>query len=1096
MISEEEIAEWAYDHHVYQKGVEYYHWGRVSNVQYDKERAKFTAKVQGKHPYRVTIYLDHDGNGGYGDIEEAEVISVECTCPAFIKYDGACKHIVATLKTIQGNGGSDAMPDDGKSMSQSTKELFAYFNQVSLASDLPAAEDADAKTKIIPTYHFSIHYGKKRNWIEFTIGKERSYSMKSIRAFVRALENESTIKYGKLYEFDAATDVFDAHSEKWVSFLKNVYEDEQNHASWGSSYSYGSVMDEKRLKLSQTNIKFFMESMQGEPFDMVINEIKIKNVKVVTQRPSFNLRVTATERAYKVALDLEDDVYFALDNNFEYLYHKNNVYHVDKQFAHCIAPWMKCFAENRKPEVTIPQAQFQEFLAIVVPIVQQVVNVHMDEKITVDFYSEALQIQLYLDKLGDGVVARICFQYGAFEINPCIETQSEMHLENKKLLRNTREENRFFHLLKKYGFIMRKDEMVLTGEEQVYEFITRGLPELQALSQIFYSEGFQSIGLKSIGKVSAGVKVNTGTGLLEFNMQHEEINKQELLELLSSYRVKRKYHRLKSGQFISLDTPEFTSMAELIDQLQIADDDLLHNVIELPKYRAMYIDSLVREKAGFHIERSSNFKKMVQDISEPEDMEFDIPAGIQGKLRDYQKKGFKWLKTLAHYGFGGILADDMGLGKTLQVITFVKSENEQVKMPCLVVAPTSLVYNWQEEVRKFAPDLHVVVISGAQSDRRERFPEMQQADLVVTSYGMIKRDIALYEDVTFRYCFIDEAQQIKNHNTQNAKAVKQIRATGYFALTGTPVENTLTELWSIFDFIMPGYLLSHHKFARRFETPIVKSNDAEALKELGRHIKPFIMRRMKKDVLKELPDKIESKMMVEMTTEQHKLYMGYLLKAKKEFETEMLENGFENSRIKILSILTRLRQLCCHPSLFIENYTGGSGKLEMLMELLHDAIDGGHRVLVFSQFTSMLALIRQALETQKIEYFYLDGGTSAEERMQRVQAFNEGDKAVFLISLKAGGTGLNLTGADMVIHVDPWWNPAVEDQATDRAYRMGQKKAVQVFKLITKDTIEDKIFGLQQKKKELIDAIIKPGENFLSKMTEAEIRKLFEITQE
>lgn len=241
MISEEEIAEWAYDHHVYQKGVEYYHWGRVSSVQYNKERAEFTAKVQGDHPYRVTIYLDHDGNGGYGDIEEAEVVSVECTCPAFIKYDGSCKHIVATLKTIQGNWGSNAMPDDGKSMSQSTKELFAYFNQVSLASDLPAAEDADAKTKIIPTYHFSIHYGKKRNWIEFTIGKERSYSMKSIRAFVRALENESTIKYGKLYEFDAATDVFDAHSEKWVSFLKNVYEDEQNHASWGSSYSYGSV---------------------------------------------------------------------------------------------------------------------------------------------------------------------------------------------------------------------------------------------------------------------------------------------------------------------------------------------------------------------------------------------------------------------------------------------------------------------------------------------------------------------------------------------------------------------------------------------------------------------------------------------------------------------------------------------------------------------------------------------------------------------------------------------------------------------------------------------------------------------------------------
>lgn len=520
---------------------------------------------------------------------------------------------------------------------------------------------------------------------------------------------------------------------------------------------------------------------------------------------------------------------------------------------------------------------------------------------------------------------------------------------------------------------------------------------------------------------------------------------------------------------------------------------MTQKVIELPKYRAMYIDSLAREKGVLQIERSSYFKKMVQDVIEPQDMEFELPEGINGTLRGYQKTGYKWLKTLAYYGFGGILADDMGLGKTLQVITLVKSEAESEKRPSLVVAPTSLVYNWQEEVRKFAPDLAVTVLSGAQAGRRERFSEIESADLVITSYGMIKRDIDLYHDYKFKFCFIDEAQHIKNPNTQNAKTVKQIKAGGYFALTGTPVENTLTELWSIFDFVMPGYLLSHHKFTGRFETPIVKNGDKNALKELSRHIKPFILRRMKKEVLKELPEKIESKMTNEMTAEQKKIYTAFVIKAKKEFEEELAANGFENSRIKILAILTRLRQVCCHPGLFIEDYNGGSGKLEMLTELLQNAVEGGHRILVFSQFTSMLTLIKNELDKMKISYHYLDGSTSAEERMKLVNTFNGGEKEIFLISLKAGGTGLNLTGADMVVHFDPWWNPAVEDQATDRAYRIGQKNTVQVFKLITKDTIEEKIFELQQKKRELIEAVIKPGENFLTKMTETELRKLFEI---
>lgn len=635
-------------------------------------------------------------------------------------------------------------------------------------------------------------------------------------------------------------------------------------------------------------------------------------------------------------------------------------------------------------------------------------------------------------------------------------------------------------------------QLVQADEEKTYDFLQEGLHQLQNLAEVFYSDDFKNSRITYTGRVSAGVKLNTKTDMLEFSLHYEDMQPSELFALLASYKLKKRYHRLENGAFIPLDSTDLQIVNTLLEQLDLNPADIENKVIELPKYRAMYIDSLARESSDFHLGRDHSFKKMVQDILEPQDVEYPIPEGIQGKLRDYQKVGFKWLKSLASYGFGGILADDMGLGKTLQVITFLMSEKESENIPSLVVAPTSLVYNWQQEVERFAPALKVMIISGNQEERQEQLNHIDEVDLAVTSYALMKRDIEFYESRIFKYCFIDEAQHIKNPNTLNAKSVKKIRAKGYFALTGTPIENTLTELWSIFDFIMPGYLKTHKFFSNQFEIPISKNREGEALTELGRCIKPFILRRMKKAVLKELPEKIESRMVNEMTEEQAKLYAAWILQVKTEFENEVQNHGFAKSQIKILSLLTRLRQLCCHPSLFIANYHGGSGKLEMLTELLEDAVSGGHRILLFSQFTGMLAIIKQELESRNIGYYYLDGSTKAEERIKLVNSFNGGEKDVFLISLKAGGTGLNLTGADMVIHYDPWWNPAVEEQATDRAYRIGQKNSVQVCKLITKNTIEEKIYELQQKKREMIDALIQPGENFLAKMSEEEIRKLFE----
>ncbi len=980
------------------------------------------------------------------------------------------------------------------SLTRTTKALLDYFNNINLHDTSANIPLGDVNTRIVPVFSFLLTSYSKLNWLEFYIGNGKLYVMKNIKDFIEAQINRTSIKYGKNFEFRPRQAIFDEKSKALIDFLKSVYFDEKNFSSWGHSpYYFNSAFSEDRkFKLSGSNMLKFFEIMKEGEFDASINGVK-KNVKIIEGRPNFKLDINSIQGGIEISLDMEDDVYYGLDNTFRYFYHKNVIYKVDSNFASYVAPIMKCFSENHTPEILIPEKEAEVFFSNILPSIEKIATVKLDPSLTKSFYREILEKRVYFDKYGNGIKAKIVFKYGELEINPVDNPILKSIPSNEKiLLRETAKENKLLSIFKRYGFEKSNDSYVQKNENKIYDFLKGALDEITDLSEVFYSDEFKKISIKNSSKISAGVHVNTQSGLLEMNLQYEDIEPKELMDLLSSYKHKKRYHRLKGGQFISLDSAEFQSTVELIDQLNLSESNIIKKVFELPKYRAMYIDSIAREKECIHIERSNAFKKIVKDISEPQDMEFEIPEGICGKLRDYQKTGFKWLKTLSYYGFGGILADDMGLGKTLQIITLIKSDNQTDKKPSLVIVPTSLIYNWQEEVKKFAPDLSVTIISGTQSDRRKRFNDIKTSDIVVTSYGMIKNDIDQYNDYRFKYCFIDEAQHIKNPNTLNAKTVKQIKANAYFALTGTPIENTLTEIWSIFDFIMPGYLLSHNKFKNKFETPIVKYGDRDALKELGRHIKPFILRRMKKEVLKELPEKIESKMINEMTANQKKIYLAYFMKAKQEFEKEIAQNSFENSRIKIIAILTRLRQICCHPSLFIENYKDGSGKLEMLIELLEDAIDSGHRILVFSQFTSMLALIRNELDSMKVNYYYLDGSISAEERINLVNSFNGGKNNVFLISLKAGGTGLNLTGADMVVHFDPWWNPAVEDQATDRAYRIGQKNAVQVFKLITKDTIEEKIFELQQKKKELIDSVIKPGENFLTKMTEEEIRKLFE----
>ena len=519
-------------------------------------------------------------------------------------------------------------------------------------------------------------------------------------------------------------------------------------------------------------------------------------------------------------------------------------------------------------------------------------------------------------------------------------------------------------------------------------------------------------------------------------------------------------------------------MARLAKELGISRKELQSRTVSLPAYRAMYLDSVLKEGPGVAYYRDQLMKALVRGLRSVEDSDYPVPEQLQGVLREYQKTGFHWMKTLDANGFGGILADDMGLGKTIQTIALLEDAyggEQKEREPSLIVCPASLVYNWEHEIRKFAPDLTIRSVVGNAGEREEILREASAApgetSVFITSYDLLKRDVEQYGELHFRFQIIDEAQYIKNAATQSARAVKAVNAGTRFALTGTPVENRLGELWSIFDYLMPGFLFGAQHFRKEYELPIVRDQDGEALDRLRRITGPFILRRVKKDVLRELPDKLETVVYSRMEEEQKNLYAAGAARLKERLDRSEGE-GLGEERFQVLADLTRLRQICCDPRLCYENYKGGSAKLETCMDLVRRGVEGEHKILLFSQFTSMLELIESRLNQEGIASYKLTGATSKEERMRLVGEFASDATPVFLISLKAGGTGLNLTAADIVIHYDPWWNVAAQNQATDRSHRIGQDKQVTVFKLIARNTVEENILTLQESKSRLSDQVI------------------------
>jgi superfamily II DNA or RNA helicase len=645
----------------------------------------------------------------------------------------------------------------------------------------------------------------------------------------------------------------------------------------------------------------------------------------------------------------------------------------------------------------------------------------------------------------------------------------------------------------------------LNGQERVLNFFAREFPRMQKEWAVTLEERLDRSTREKMERIEPRFEITpSGVQWFDFGVSFassggEQFSSADVQRLILSG---QSHTRLKNGKVAVIDTG---AVEELQQFLLDASPTQQHGKYRLGNVQASFLDSTLTQQ-GWQAQAPASWRERAKQQSGEAKLECPPLGDLEKVLRPYQKHGVAWMNFLRTNGFGGILADEMGLGKTLQTLAFLSSASASPKLPSLVVCPTSLVFNWVAEAQRFTSQLKVIGLHGA--NRHKLFEEIPRSDLVVTSYALIRRDLERYQQFEFDTVILDEAQHIKNRATQNAQAVKMVRSQHRLVLTGTPLENSVLDLWSIFDFLMPGYLGSAKDFKERYEVPIAREKSAETQMRLARRLKPFILRRLKRDVAKDLPAKIEQVTFCELNDEQRTLYQQVMEFSRKEVLEAVGAQGLAKSKLVIFTALLRLRQICCDLRLLnLEGRTSrvpdqtdpsasrevrpsenDSGKVEAFDELLQEIVDGGHRVLVFSQFTSMLSLLKEKLNEQQIEFCYLDGSTT--NRGEVVDKFQRGGVPVFLISLKAGGVGLNLTGADTVIHFDPWWNPAVEDQATDRAHRIGQTKVVTSYKLITRGTVEEKILTLQQKKRDIIKATL-GEEQFTEALSWDEIQQLF-----
>ena len=1031
----------------------------VAGKTYDVSKISFLNKKENYNENgKVTHYwyeVDDEEKPTYYDVmvsieNNKKILRTACDCKNF-RSIRSCKHIAAVILNNYEEMFGKMFINIPK-ISSSILEKFITSEENIIKKELTVNLIINVTERKSNYYYY---YNSIECTVKILIGDEKLYTLGNhASAFKSVYESgEGEVYFGKSFTYNPQKYYLSSDAETILKAYYNTFDD--------GGYNYINTSSLKKFLNKLKNIKF------------VINNYEVDGI---SEYFPIDTNLIKKNETYELDFDLEN-IENLIEKDYEYIFYKGKLYHLNAKEQELIED----LKQNELDKLIISKDKLDLFNKGLLKVVRK--KLKIDSSVDDIVLPSIIKAKLYFDIRNEYIISNIVFNYDDKEI--------DYFNKSNEILRDINFETSVLNDVGKYGFILEKDKLVLRDIEQEVEFLENGLEQLATKYEIFTTEKFKNIKIKKKTSVSSMFGIGQDN-ILNYNFNLGDINSSELVSIFDSIKDKKKYYRLKNGDIINLEDESLQELNNLTEELELTDEEIINGKGSILKYRAIYLDSLKKTKYSI-ISTDNLFDNFIKNFYEYKDSNLSLED--TSILRDYQLTGVKWLYNLAKTGFGGILADEMGLGKTIQVIYYIKQmlkDNPTSKF--LIVVPTSLAYNWEHEFDSFASQIKKAICIGSKEKRKHILKDLNKINVIITTYGLLREDEEIYENLNFNTMIIDEAQNIKNNHAGITKVVKSIKAETKFALTGTPLENSILELWSIFDFIMPGYLANLTKFQSKYKIKDFDEDSEILIKGLSKQINPFILRRKKSDVVKELPEKLINDIYIDLKDEQKKLYVAELNRVKEEMNKIIKEEGMNKARFLILQLLTKLRQICIDPSIVYDNYTDGSNKIEQLENIVSEYTKNNHKVLIFSSFKTALNIVKEKLNNAKIKTYMIDGSVPAKTRIEMVDNFNENDDIkVFLIMLKSGGTGLNLASADVVIHLDLWWNPQAENQATDRAHRIGQTNTVEVIHLITKGTIEEKILELQNKKRILSDKLI-DGEirdkNIISELTKEDIEKL------
>lgn len=1057
MLTEEELSYYV-PGRILERGRNLYYDGHVGSVRLDQDGGyghHLYAYVRSAHSatrYRADAVLDREGD---------RIISYDCTCPYAEQNGTLCKHICALLMKVIYD--IRELPETTGTAPENPDRVFVPVTDFRLRAlientdPVPVTGSENGQVELVCEFEAG---AANAMTVSFKIGRTggKKYIIRDIESFVRSIEHEEEITYGKNLTFVHTADAFTEQSKPLISMLSRIVSVGDTLYLRGWMQSYAPSL-RRELTLRDTLLDDFIRAVEGT--GIYGGDRYVKYLYTIRDgMPDIQITLRKCSGGYTLS-----SLPFTLFRGREYLYFicsgENAIIRSPLKDS-TVTALMENLSEAAGTPQFLAESDLEAFASKIYVRANTFVPVSSPDFPIEIYLPEKPSFEIYLDLPQNNLITcRIdaCYTSGRYNILDR-ENTAGTGRDHSAESETDRRLSPWFNSYDPQNHLL----CVIDDDDRIYALLTEGIPMMQKQASVFVSDKLKKLFVLPSPHIRVGV--SAAGGLLNIDVSSDELTNAELADILSKYDRRKKFYRLKNGSFVNA-SESLQSLDAVSRDLQIPQKDVRAGHSDIPAFRAFYLNEL--ESTSLLLERDEHFSELIKRMTEMRQKVYEPSGRLKSIMRDYQKKGFSWLCALNESRFSGLLADEMGLGKTLQVIAFLESRKDRKRS--LVVCPASLVYNWSSEFRKFAPDMPAEIIAGPAGLRRERIRMSSEDAVLITSYDLLKRDLDTYAEMDFFCQVIDEAQYIKNSSTQAARAVKLIRSSFRIALTGTPIENRLSELWSIFDYLMPGLLFSYARFKKEIEEAIVLYNDDEARLRLQRMTGPFILRRLKKDVLTDLPPKLEEVIYSQPEGEQKLLYQARAQRLKKILGKQS-DQEFRENKIMVLSELTRLRQICCSPSLIYENYRENSAKEDLCIDMIRSAAEGGHKILLFSQFASMLDILTERLKKENIRYHLLTGATPKRQRTEMVESFDSDDVPVFCISLKAGGTGLNLAAADIVIHYDPWWNTAVENQASDRAHRIGQKNVVTVFRLIMKDTIEERIIELQKKKAGLAEDIL------------------------